>query len=247
MASVIKLLVVAALVALVTAPAYAYAGVDPASPPFIAKFHAPWCGACKRFAPEWSAFEAIAATKYPSLSVVSVDCHDDANQQMCRRFEIAAYPTVKFVARAGDAPVEYRGAQTTDALDTWMAAQRLSDARQAVSACRTLRKVLKRIVTSDAGCEFSFDATATTAVAAASGGGVLSCAFDPAMAIRAALEGRKIDSPLVREMAALTNAIVATTGGSANDVVVLDLEQVSAGLLFLRLPTVTAHTILCIL
>lgn len=242
MPSVIKLLVVAALFALITAPAYA--GADPASPPFIAKFHAPWCGACKRFAPEWSAFEAIAATKYPSLSVVSVDCHDDANQQMCRRFEITAYPTVKFVARAGDAPVEYRGAQTTDALDTWMAAQKLPDAptRQAVSGCRTLRKVLKRIITSNAGCEFSFDAATT-----AGSGGVLSCAFDPAMAIRAALEGRKIDSPLVREMAALTNAIVATTGGSATDAVVLDLEQVSAGLLFLRLPTVTAHTILCIL
>jgi thiol-disulfide isomerase/thioredoxin len=237
---VISLFVVA-LVALAVAPAGTEAGALPA-PPLLAKFYAPWCGACKRFEPEWSAFEARAATKYPSLSVVSVDCVNDANRRTCQQFGIAAYPTVKFVARAGGEPVEYRGAQTTDALDAWMAGHRLpaAPARQAVSACRTLRKVLKRIVTSDAGCELSFD------TAAAGGGGVLSCAFDTGAAIRAALEGRKLESPLVREMAALTNAVVSATGAAA-DSVALDLEHASSGLLFLRLPAVTAHTILCIL
>lgn len=214
----------------------------PADAPYIAKFYAPWCGACNSFAPEWSAFEALAAKKYPSLNVVSVDCTTDIHKQRCaEKYKIEAYPTVKFVARAGDAPVEYRGAQTAGAMDAWVG-QLLPTAAAAPrpSACRTLRKVLKRIITNDAGCELSFHTTG-----AEGAGGVLSCAFDVATAVRAALDGRKIDSPLVRDLAALTSAVVSATGGSANDVV-LDLEQATSGLLFVRLPTVTVHTLLCI-
>lgn len=60
----------------------------------LVKFFAPWCGHCKSIAPAWSQ----AATKLSSNDNVimgSVDCQGEGTREICRKFNITGYPTMK--------------------------------------------------------------------------------------------------------------------------------------------------------
>jgi len=88
-----------------------------AKKPMAVKFFAPWCGHCKRLAPTWEEF--AAANKDADFLVAEVDC--TVQKDICNKYQIRGYPTIKYL-RAGEAPVEYSGARTKDAFQTWVKA-----------------------------------------------------------------------------------------------------------------------------
>lgn len=54
------------------------------------KFYAPWCGHCKRLAPDW---ERLADEMYGTgINVGSVDCTE--HSEACERVEISGYPSL---------------------------------------------------------------------------------------------------------------------------------------------------------
>lgn len=58
----------------------------------IVEFYAPWCGHCKNLKPEYTK----AAKQLDGLvNVVAIDCDDDSNKQLCARYEVKGFPTVK--------------------------------------------------------------------------------------------------------------------------------------------------------
>jgi len=88
--------------------------VELAKRPMAVKFFAPWCGHCKRLAPTWIEFaEASADAPY---AVAEVDC--TVQKDLCNKYEVHGYPTIKYLVKGQD-PVEYRGARTKDALQSW--------------------------------------------------------------------------------------------------------------------------------
>jgi protein disulfide-isomerase A1 len=80
----------------------------------LVEFYAPWCGHCKRLAPEYA--QAATALKENDLFIAKVDT--TANRELGDRFEIQGFPTLKFFR--GGRPTEYNGGRTADAIVNWV-------------------------------------------------------------------------------------------------------------------------------
>ena len=87
------------------------------SKPTMVKFFAPWCGHCKHLAPEYE--KAAEQLKGGKVVLAEVDC--DAHQDLCGRYDVHGYPTVKFFPRGDKKGVEYDGARTSDSIVDWIA------------------------------------------------------------------------------------------------------------------------------
>ena len=59
----------------------------------MVKFYAPYCGYCKKMIP---AYNKLAENLKELVDVVAVDCTDSMNQDVCGKYRIEGYPTLKF-------------------------------------------------------------------------------------------------------------------------------------------------------
>jgi len=77
----------------------------------IVEFYAPWCGHCKKLAPEYSKASMILAKENPPVKLAKVDA--TVEKSIGERFEIRGYPTIKIfrngVASEYDGPREANG------------------------------------------------------------------------------------------------------------------------------------------
>jgi protein disulfide-isomerase-like protein len=80
------------------------------------KFFAPWCGHCKRLKPVWDDL-ADALAEREGVLIVDVDCTADGNKDLCARYDVQGFPTVKyFTGSTGAKGGDYKGARTLEAL-----------------------------------------------------------------------------------------------------------------------------------
>ncbi|GAA5874584.1 hypothetical protein JCM3774_004653 [Rhodotorula dairenensis] len=66
----------------------------------VAAFVAPWCGYCKKLAPD---YDKVADSLKGLVNIVSVDCDADANKPLCGEMGIQGFPTLK-IFPGGKAP-----------------------------------------------------------------------------------------------------------------------------------------------
>uniref|UniRef100_A0A672ZFT1 Protein disulfide-isomerase n=1 Tax=Sphaeramia orbicularis TaxID=375764 RepID=A0A672ZFT1_9TELE len=83
----------------------------------LVKFYAPWCGVCKKFAPE---FEKAATKLKGAVQLAKVDC--TANSDTCSRFGVSGYPTLK-IFRNGRESTPYDGPRSADGIYQYMKKQ----------------------------------------------------------------------------------------------------------------------------
>lgn len=76
----------------------------------LVKFYAPWCGHCKKLAPD---FETAATRLKGTVPLAKVDC--TANPDTCSRFGVTGYPTLK-IFRNGEDSSSYDGPRTADGM-----------------------------------------------------------------------------------------------------------------------------------
>ncbi|KAA0724361.1 Protein disulfide-isomerase A3 [Triplophysa tibetana] len=76
----------------------------------LVEFFAPWCGHCKRLAPEYE----VAATRLKGMvSLAKVDC--TASSNVCGKYGVSGYPTLK-IFRGGEDSGSYDGPRTADGI-----------------------------------------------------------------------------------------------------------------------------------
>ncbi|CAI5496243.1 unnamed protein product [Closterium sp. Naga37s-1] len=80
-----------------------YVGKEEAA---FVKFYAPWCGHCKKLAPEYENF-ATAFKKTKSVVIAKVDC--DEHKDVCSKYGVSGFPTLKWFPAGESKPEDYSG------------------------------------------------------------------------------------------------------------------------------------------
>ncbi|KAJ9441171.1 Protein disulfide-isomerase tigA [Diplonema papillatum] len=92
-----------------------------ASKKAVVKFFAPWCGHCKKMAPAWDQLEQEFGSE---VTVGSVDC--TVHRDLCSKFGVRGYPTLKGFKAGSQDPLEYKGGRDFNTLKGYVVGDELN-------------------------------------------------------------------------------------------------------------------------
>lgn len=82
----------------------------------LVEFYAPWCGHCKKLAPEYAA--AAAELKASGNKAVLAKVDADSEKELGKKFEVEGFPTLKWFVNGK--PQEYNGGRVTKEIVSWV-------------------------------------------------------------------------------------------------------------------------------
>ncbi|KAM7272084.1 hypothetical protein ACFE04_031298 [Oxalis oulophora] len=81
---------------------------------WIVEFFAPWCGHCKKLAPEW---KKAANSLKGKAKLGHVDC--DVEKSLMSRFHVQGFPTILVFGVDKDSPIPYEGVRTASGIESF--------------------------------------------------------------------------------------------------------------------------------
>ncbi|RWR83116.1 putative protein disulfide-isomerase A6 [Cinnamomum micranthum f. kanehirae] len=96
----------------------------------LVEFYAPWCGHCKKLAPE---YERLGSSfkKAKSVLIGKVDCDDQKN--LCTKYDVTGYPTIKWFPKGSLEPQKYEGPRTAESLTEFVNTEGGTNVKMAVT------------------------------------------------------------------------------------------------------------------
>jgi len=91
-------------------------------PVLLVEFYAPWCGHCKRLAPEYDEAAKELGTLSPPLFIAKVDADTEQNRPLAARFGIRGFPTLKLF-RNGEVSSDFAGERNAAGIVSYMKKQ----------------------------------------------------------------------------------------------------------------------------
>jgi protein disulfide-isomerase A1 len=103
-------------------------------PNILVEFYAPWCGHCKKLAPEYSAAAEVLSAMDPPVPLAKVDATEEKG--LAEKYGVQGFPTLIFFKN--QKKVEYTGGRTKDAIIQWITKK--SGPPSALSDCDTIKE-----------------------------------------------------------------------------------------------------------
>uniref|UniRef100_A0A915DI42 Protein disulfide-isomerase n=1 Tax=Ditylenchus dipsaci TaxID=166011 RepID=A0A915DI42_9BILA len=86
----------------------------------LAEFYAPWCGHCKKLAPEYEKAATKLKANDPPIALIKVDCTVD--KATCDKFGVSGFPTLK-IFRHGQVAQDYDGPRDAEGIVKYLRGQ----------------------------------------------------------------------------------------------------------------------------
>jgi thiol-disulfide isomerase/thioredoxin len=93
----------------------------------VALFYAPWCGHCKTFKPHFEkAMSELDGKKSgkgelkgKTIRFAKINCDEDENKPLAKKYDVAGYPTVKILKDDGT-DIEYDGERSLEGMKKYL-------------------------------------------------------------------------------------------------------------------------------
>lgn len=123
----------------------------------LIEFFAPWCGHCKRLAPEYEKAAGKLLKNDPPVALAKVDC--TAETETCKEFGVSGYPTLK-IFKGGEFNKEYEGPREADGIVKVMQKEAGPSSKEL-----TTKKEFDDFIAREGGCVVGFFSDADSAEA----------------------------------------------------------------------------------
>uniref|UniRef100_A0A915PNW4 protein disulfide-isomerase n=1 Tax=Setaria digitata TaxID=48799 RepID=A0A915PNW4_9BILA len=105
----------------------------------LVKFYAPWCGHCKKMAPEFEKAATKLLQNDPPIHLAEVDCTEE--KKTCDDFGVSGFPTLK-IFRKGELAQDYDGPRVAEGIVKYMRGQAGPSATE-ITTTKEFEKILE--------------------------------------------------------------------------------------------------------
>ncbi|KAI8531353.1 hypothetical protein RHMOL_Rhmol11G0129900 [Rhododendron molle] len=89
----------------------------------VVEFYAPWCGHCKKLAPEYEKAASLLSSNDPPVILAKVDANEEKNKGLASEFDISGFPTIKILRNGGKDIQDYKGPRDAEGIVAFLKKQ----------------------------------------------------------------------------------------------------------------------------